>query len=881
MSGPIEQFRDAMAARGITPDEIVADGALHRCDTEGKHGKGDGAYLLHLDGIAAGGFQNHRDGFGWENWRADIGRKLTPDEEAAHKAITEAVRRAREADDAKRKAEAREVCAHTWNKAKPASKDHPYLALKGVESYGLKVTGNGQLLIPLRDTEGTLHSLQFIGTDGTKRFKTGGRKHGCYFSIGGKPDVLCICEGYATGASIHKATGHAVAIAFDAGNLLPVARALRKKFPDARLLLCADDDFQAREAAAAVGGMVATPIFLDDRSGKDSDFNDVAKRYGQEAVSACIAAAQAVDAVSSITEPVEAAGKPAKAPAKKAKTARFNVTEKGVYFIGGDDDEPKWICARIDILAKTRDNTSKAWGRLLEWRDSDGVSHTWAMPAELLQGDGADVWRELVHGGLSIAPGAKSHNLLSDYLQTWPVKERARCVERLGWHGAIYVTPRAAFGQAAEIVVFQNAQSLEPAFSEVGTLEGWREEVARRAAGNSRLVFALSVAFAAPLLELANEAGGGFHYRGASSTGKSTAQLVAASIWGHPGKYPRSWRATANGLEGLAALHNDGLLILDEFGQIDPRQAGEASYMLSNGQGKTRAGRTGAARAAASWRLLLLSSGEESLTAMAARAGQKTHAGQEIRLLDIEADAGGGMGLFEAIHEAPNPAAFALALKDAATAQHGTVGMEWLRLIVENRAGIAKEINTGIQQFMDMVLPKDASGQVSRAARRFALCAWAGELATLWGLTGWQPEEAENAAKACFTAWLAGFGGSGNREEREILAQVRAFFEAHGASRFEDMHPANLDRAEKVINRAGFFRTLEDGRREYLVLPEAFKSEVCKGLDSSLATKVLRKAGWLTPGDGKNTQRKERLPGMGPTRCYVFGTAMWEETDHA
>jgi uncharacterized protein (DUF927 family) len=170
-------------------------------------------------------------------------------------------------------------------------------------------------------------------------------------------------------------------------------------------------------------------------------------------------------------------------------------------------------------------------------------------------------------------------------------------------------------------------------------------------------------------------------------------------------------------------------------------------------------------------------------------------------------------------------------------------------------------------------------GQVVRVARRFALCSVAGELATQEGLTGWQTGEADRAAQACFAAWLSGFGGAGNREERAVLSQVRAFFESHGASRFEDMNPSNPDRSERVINRAGFFRTATDGRREYLVLPEAFRNEVCKGLDASMVVKVLRKTGWLIPGDGKNTQRKESIPGMGQTRCYIFSARMWESEE--
>src|SRR5262245_29250776 len=94
MGDPIQQFRDALSRRGIiVPDESIADGRIHRCDAEGKNGKGDAAYLLYLDGIAAGGFQNWRDGLGWEDWRADIGRPLTPGEKAAHREKIEATRR--------------------------------------------------------------------------------------------------------------------------------------------------------------------------------------------------------------------------------------------------------------------------------------------------------------------------------------------------------------------------------------------------------------------------------------------------------------------------------------------------------------------------------------------------------------------------------------------------------------------------------------------------------------------------------------------------------------------------------------------------------------------------------------------------------------------
>ncbi len=383
---------------------------------------------------------------------------------------------------------------------------------------------------------------------------------------------------------------------------------------------------------------------------------------------------------------------------------------------------------------------------------------------------------------------------MASYLQVWPVKARARCVDRLGWHSGVYVTPNESVGQDEEIVVFQNAHAIEPALSVAGSVEQWRETVATLATGNSRLVFALSVAFAGALAEVANEDSGGFHLRGTSSSGKSTALKVAASVWGDPNTYPRLWRATTNGLEGLAALHNDGLLILDELSQIDPKEAGEAAYLLANGQGKARASRTGTARQSARWRLLFLSAGEESLTALMARAGKKANAGQEIRLADIDSDAGADMGAFEALHTHSTPAALAVALKDAANKYYGAVGVEWLRRIVIDRAKLPDLISDGLRKFVTGAVPEGAAGQVLRVARRFALVAMAGELASYYQLTGWQKGEATSAVQKCFAVWLESFGGTGNREERAMLSQVRAFFEAHGASRFEDVTATNDQR---------------------------------------------------------------------------------------
>jgi putative DNA primase/helicase len=295
MHEPIQQFHDAIRAAGLTPPETIeADGKLRRFPTSGKRGDDSGWYVFHSDGIPAGAFGDWRTGFS-DTWRAEIGRPLTPAEAAANRTRIEAIRRDRETEETRLKAEASEKAGNIWKTATPVE-HHKYLTLKGIASHGAKAYQDS-LVLPVRDSSGTLHSLQFIGPDGEKRFLTGGRVQGCYYAIG-KPDgLLCVCEGFATGASIREATGHAVAIAFNAGNLLSVAKALRGKFPNLKLILCADDDHKtggnpgvtkATEAALAVDGLIAVPRFGDSRPEGATDFNDLQAAQGLEAVKTAI-----------------------------------------------------------------------------------------------------------------------------------------------------------------------------------------------------------------------------------------------------------------------------------------------------------------------------------------------------------------------------------------------------------------------------------------------------------------------------------------------------------------------------------------------------------------------------------------------------------------
>ena len=249
-------------------------------------------------------------------WRDDgTHRKLTPEELAERRCIAEERAAKEEAEIARERAEAASKAAAIWKAATPASADHPYISRKGVKAYGLRlyrgdlvIAGmpcDGCLIVPARDGSGVIHTLQFIHPehrDGdNKRFSPGGATSGYYHGIGQPDSVLCIAEGFATAASIHEATGHAVAVVFTAGNLLAVAKAVRAKFPGLRLILCADDDYRtegnpgltkATEAARAVGALLAVPDFGEDRPEGASDCNDLARHRGPEAVRRCVDAAK-------------------------------------------------------------------------------------------------------------------------------------------------------------------------------------------------------------------------------------------------------------------------------------------------------------------------------------------------------------------------------------------------------------------------------------------------------------------------------------------------------------------------------------------------------------------------------------------------------------
>ena len=547
----------------------------------------------------------------------------------------------------------------------------------------------------------------------------------------------------------------------------------------------------------------------------------------------------------------------------------------------GEEQEqsPVKICSELKITARTRDENGRNHGRLLEFQDVDNRPKMMPIPCSELQGEGLDVRRRLADEGLYINPYKMSRTLLTDYILNSKPEATTLCVERTGWHDHLFIMPEQTIGHNLnERCIFQpKGLSHETGVAQKGSLEEW-QALALMCSGNSRLVFAVSSAFAAPLLTLINMESGGFNFYGESSIGKSTALYVACSVYGSP-DYRQQWRATVNGLESVCIAHNDCLLVLDELGEMEPKDLGKSCYMVANGQGKARANEPVRSK----WKILMLSSAENTLGQYMSETGRPVKAGQCVRLIDIPADAGAGFGLFEDLKGYQNGGEFAEALKEQARKAYGVPILDYLKQVsqwLENdRLKFLEQLNEYKAWFIKKYVPANADGQVRRGAERFALVAYAGELATNCGVTGWCEHEATEAAATCFHAWLDHRGGVGSQEEQAILEQVRYFFQKYFDSGFVALDDTNSNPPD----RKGFRALAANGSNEFWVLPEIFKHEIAKDYDSKLVAKYCIAAGYLVPAKNGRSQRSNRIPLLHgqkakPCKVYVFSEKVLGES---
>lgn len=560
---------------------------------------------------------------------------------------------------------------------------------------------------------------------------------------------------------------------------------------------------------------------------------------------------------------------------------RFTVDSEGVWFqkisIDGSYSSRQKICTPIIVEGKISTKQNENWGLVLTWWDLDGKKHTWAMPMNYMIDSDKILVKTLLSGGVVFDHNRKVQPLIKTYLSYYPSYRRILSVNTLGWHGENYVLPEATIGPDAGKLIFQaDDGNVLPGYEQSGSLQEWRENVSSLALGNSMVMFSISSAFAGPLLNSLNIEGGGFHFVGDSSLGKSTSCMAAISVWGSP-ELKRSWRSTVNGLEGIAAQHNDNFLVLDEIKESSPKEVAGAAYMLANGHGKTVMSSTRRVSAVRRWRLIYLSNGELSLGDMIKSSGQQFFAGQDVRLAEIPVDAGVGFGAFENIHECADSKTFSEKLVLVSKKFYGTAGIEFIKQLTAKMKDPAftETLRTKINTLAQRLIPKEASStsQLSRVAKRFAVVAVAGELATEMGLTGWQEGDATSSVTKQFNSFLKNKGPDIPKEQ-EIIDCAKKFFQDN-KDNFIPIKEAATSQNRPVI---GYKEVDRQGKTIYYVSTEVFAERICPEQPQKLLKEVLVQSGlMIKPSQGYAANKS--IPGHGSPKLYTFSGKVFSDED--
>jgi putative DNA primase/helicase len=550
----------------------------------------------------------------------------------------------------------------------------------------------------------------------------------------------------------------------------------------------------------------------------------------------------------------------------------FQLRDDGMYYRSCNEKGAEWLrlCSPLRVLALARDSSSSGWGKFVELTDYDMRVHRKIIPARMLASEGRELIADLMDSGLQLAPGHSARIALLRLLTLWTSKARVLTATRLGWVGdsftSFLVGPHRCLGSEVAMPLPGIATAAE-AMRERGTVAEWRNEVAQLCAGNTQLIAGISLAFAGPLLKPLQLDGGGLHLRGPSSRGKTTILRAAVSVWGEPAML-QSWRATDNGLEGVAATFNDTLCALDEIGEAPARSVSEMAYMLANGTGKARATKTGNAAPQQRWRVMVLSSGEISIAEKIREGGILAKAGTEVRILDIPADRH-EHGCFNHLHASPDAAAYSQRVANATAQFYGSAGQQFVAALIESletNLDCVRESMARTKEWSSATYNCSGEGQIQRAVTRIALIGAAGELATRFGLTGWRVGSAEAAARDLLDLMIAERGGVEPQEKRDAIVRTRAFLSEHGSARFEELEC--LGRRERIPNHAGW----RDAEWFY-ISHDSWKA-IHQGIGAQQAARYLQSAGHLRVEEVNRLTI--RMPGKvtGRPRVYAVSQAI-------
>ncbi len=540
----------------------------------------------------------------------------------------------------------------------------------------------------------------------------------------------------------------------------------------------------------------------------------------------------------------------------------FVLSDDGLFCTDPRTKTPIRISNYIKAIAFT--NSDEGVSRLIEFRDYKNELQQMIIKPKMFFRDGEQIRIQLMQRGFILTGTLLSKRKLFEYLSSSVPQREIMLATKTGFVNDVYVRPDCVIGKPENEIIFDTSIK-DDSYGTSGTLQQWNDLVARWCVGNSRLIFAISAAFASLLLSICDLPNFGFHFVGNSSSGKTTCLNLAASVFGNP-KYVVTWKATDNAMENIAFRRNDSLLILDELSEISPSKAGDVAYMLANGQGKKRLDKDCNARETLSWRLIFLSSSEVDLNSHMAEDSKTSKAGQKVRLLNISAKPSKeSNGIFDNLMGFQDGAEFSDYLREKASKYYGTASIEFIKQILEHQSLIKDQYREEFQKLKSKYLPEKAEGQDFRAFEHFMFVGFAGELAIKYGVVCWKPGTAYSAAIACFNSWLEDKEGVGDDENRQILAQTKAFFELHARSRFFDLDGSS---DQKISNMAGYKSIFRDAVT-FFVSPSVFQNKICKGFQRKTVIHLLIDNGFLLK-DHNGDYRQQKWTPDGNKKVYVI-----------
>ncbi|KER03325.1 DNA/RNA helicase, superfamily II [Photorhabdus temperata subsp. temperata Meg1] len=653
--------------------------------------------------------------------------------------------------------------------------------------------------------------------------------------------------------------------AIDEGNLFAVAGHVRERWPDAKIILAADNDWHekgeldnngkpkknvgriaAEKAAKAINGWMTLPP-----TEHKADWDDYHQQHGIEA------ARQAFNEELYLVEETKSMNKAVVIPIEKGKRKKnedlkpfFDKRYGGLYYIerkqnnstGEIDEQETWVADEMETVGIGSDGKE---GHLVIQMKQEGSGKTIfeAIPRReigSLQG-----WGRLRSRGVNITTKRGHLDSLALYLQRKGTREEWTITHTAGWHDGAYVMPDGhIIGTPTRPVAFCGGTSAVAGYVVRGTVESWRKNVASLMTGNQSMILGGLVALAAPLNSLAGGSSFGIHLFAQSSAGKTTTVEAASSIYGVPDDLKLTWDATKYGLTIEAASRNDGFMPIDEIGQgNDVKHVAGSAYSLFNGTGRIQGNKDGGNRAVLRWAIVALSTGEEDFETYLIRNGVTPKAGQLVRLVSVPfADT-------VEFHSLDDGDLHSRAIKRASTQHCGAAGRAWIEILAAKQDEASQKVTQKEKEWLES-LPDNASPQVKRVATRFAILDATAELSA--SITGWDTAECNRFVRDSFNEWMENYG-IGNREKYQVVKRARDFIQRYGLNRFQPYtygkRNGELDRthAGRITNLAGYLVSgrREDGKDEYHIIPSVFEDEILAGVQKKLGAEALEEAGIL------------------------------------